>query len=159
MSSVSFKINTKREEEQVLEFTKKNIEFIKKKRIRTTWPKDTVVEKEYDEEKYKKFLEKVKEDWKRDNNDFLEKLAHFFKLNEDFHFTVKISKYGPLGFYNSLKKTVTINMINENIVETIKHEMLHILVDHFMEKYSVNHKEKEDLVNFLTEFIEKQDAK
>ncbi len=151
---VKFKINTIEEEKEVADMTKGAIDFFKKENILFKWADERTIQQNYNERKYKDFLKKIKKRWKKEENKFVEKLIDFFKV-EDINFTVKITSYGPMGFYQADKNQIILNLYNEKPVRTIKHEMVHIMVEPFIQKYSIDHNDKERSVNFITDFLDK----
>lgn len=153
MNKINFSINTLKEEKQVVEMTRKDVDFFKQHKIKITWPKNTTIEKEYDKDKYQKELKKIKTKWKKQNNNFLEKASNYF--NEEVgEVWVKVSAYGPMGFYDTETNTVTINFNNNHPVETIKHEIVHIMTERTQKRGEMKHGKNENVVNDISSTIE-----
>ena len=92
---------------------------------------------------------------KKRRGEFCRKIANFFHKPADFQFIIEISNYGPLGFYNENNNTVTINLNTHlDVIKTIKHEMVHIMVEPFIKKYHIEHKQKESIVNTILKILE-----
>jgi len=151
--STKFVINNIEREKEIVNMTRKNMEFLKKNRIRFTWPEKTV-EEEYSIEKYRKYRKWIEKEWEQKEQGFTKRLLVFFNKPMKTQFTVEISNYGPLGFYNSDTNTVTIN-INTHLDSalTIKHEMIHIMLELFIKKYRIKHRQKENIVNTILEIL------
>ena len=133
---------------------RKNVEFFKTNKIRFTWPEKTV-EEEYSIKKYKMYKEWIEVEWAKKERGFVERLLIFFHKLAELQFTIEISNYGPLGFYNASSNTLTVNLNNHpNVIHTIKHEMVHIMVEPFIRKYHIEHARKEFIVNTILSILE-----
>ncbi len=152
MKGVRFIICNIQREKEIINMVEKNVEFFKELKIKFTWPKK-LLEEEYEIGKYKKYKKKLESKWTKKDNEFIEKLACFFRESSGLNFIIEISNYGPMGFYNARKNIITINMNNPNNVNTIKHEMIHILVEPFIREYNINHGKKEMIVNTVKDII------
>ena len=151
MTKIKFKINNVEEEKQIIEMTRKEVDFFRENKIKITWPQNSTAEEEYDKEKYQKELRAIKKRWKEES-DFLKKVStHFNKEVGDL--TVKISAYGPMGFYDSKRGVITVNFNNKKPVKTIKHEIIHTMLA-LSGKEPDDHKEKERRVNKILSKIE-----
>jgi len=153
-NKIKFHINTIEEEKQIVEMTRKDVDFFKEHKIKITWPENTTVEKEYDRDKYQKELKKIKKEWEENNNNFLEKVTNFFDKDIG-KVWIKVSAYGPMGFYDAETNTITINFNNNNPVQTIKHEIIHIMQEGFYKKEKPSYESKEKGVNDVLSTIEK----
>lgn len=115
-----------------------------------------VVEEIYDKKYYEKgikTLEKLK-----DKIDLI--LPKFIEYNEDWEFKIHkkyeifLTLYGPGGSYNPYDGTVSI-LIDENKdikfppFETLIHEMVHIGIQHLIQKFKITHNEKERIVDLF----------
>ena len=69
MPKVSFKINDINQEKILVESLKKSIDFFNSHRIETTWPKNDI-EKEYNENDYADFKNKLEKEWIEKENNF-----------------------------------------------------------------------------------------
>ena len=153
--NTKFTISTLEREKEIVDMVRKNIEFLKSNRIRFTLP-EKAIEKEYNIKKYESYKELLEAEWvKRGEDNFVERLLTFFHKSADFQFIIEISNYGPLGFYNENNNTVTINLNTHlDVIKTIKHEMVHIMVEPFIKKYHIEHKQKESIVNTILKILE-----
>ena len=83
------------------------------------------------------------------------KIKSFFNTKIE-PITVKFTKYGNMGSYYPPIKTVLINKMSNlgNILKTIKHEIIHLYVHDYIEKYKLDRKNKEIVVNKIFEMLE-----
>lgn len=154
MQKIIFKINSIKEEKQVFKLVRDNLEFLKKERLIFTWPEKSI-EEEYDKKLLEEAKKKIEQEWKQKENNFFRKIELFFNIKIKKPFIVKISNYGTLGSYNNLERKVTINKNHKNkdIVETIKHEIIHIIIEPYIQKLKIDHSRKEYIVNSIYEII------
>ncbi len=152
MKSTKFIICDIRREEEIVNMVEKNIVFLKENKIKFTWSKRPLKE-EYKVEEYKKHKKELESKWTKKDDQFVEKLVYFFGKPPGLNFIIEISNYGPMGFYNARKNTVTVNINNPNSVDTIKHEIIHILIESFIKEYNINHEKKEMIVNTVKDII------
>lgn len=151
--NVKFVINTVDREKEIVRMTLKNIKFLKDNKINFSLPVKTV-EEEYDIKKYETFREKVEQAWDK-KKDFTQRLLTFFHEPLETKFVVEISNYGPLGFYSFNKHAVTINLNTRlNPIDTIMHEMTHIMVEPFVLRYHISYHQKENIVNAILRILE-----
>jgi predicted SprT family Zn-dependent metalloprotease len=117
------------------------------------------IEEEYDLKKYEEFEECLKDQWKESDDMFIEKLLSLFTKPLNTEYLVRISSYGPLGSYSNNSNTITLNRYIKEIgfdpIRIIKHEIVHIIIQPFIEKYSIEHREKECMVNNILELFKK----
>ncbi len=149
---MKFSINSINEEKEVLERTLQVKLFLENERVKFTLPQKSI-EDEYNKEEYESFKNTLKKN-ESELDDFSRKLSVFFN-KKPLSFSIKISAYGPMGSYDTNNNIITINKyIDRDPIGTIKHEMVHIMVEHFVQEYSLSHTEKERLVNNLQKTIE-----
>lgn len=91
----------------------------------------------------------------KNENKFIKKLLEFFHHPKKIKFIIRITNYGPLGLYDAEKKIITINMRNPHPIETIKHEMIHLMIERFVRKYNIEYLQKELIVDSIFNFISK----
>jgi hypothetical protein len=152
-NKIKFQINTIKEEKQIVEMTRKDVDFFKKHKIRITWPENTTVKKKYDKERYQEEMKKIKKKWEEVNEKFIEKVANYFD-NKVGKLRVKVSAYGPMGFYDTETNTITINFNNNKPVQTIKHEIVHIMIEKTKKIDKIEYTKKEKIVNEALSSIE-----
>lgn len=147
---IEFIINSIEEERKVVERFKDSIEFFKKQGIRFSMP-ERRIEEEYDESVYQIFLKKAEAAWAEHDGKFVERLQLFFKVPSPLKFTVHITQYGPYGFYDDHgNPSVTVNRhVEEQTLRVIRHEMIHTMVEPYVRAQTLNHKQKEFIVETL----------
>ncbi len=154
---MKFSVNTIKEERDVIQRMKSNLEFLKENRIRFTWfANNKKIEEEYQPNRYENFRKKLIKEWMEYNDNFIEKLSVFLgRKLEEKDFSVKISNYGPLGSYNHKNNSIFINMNIEEKrrIGLIKHEIIHIVLEFLFRKYIVDYKRREKIVEKTTEII------
>lgn len=156
MSKLKFSINSIEEERMTYEKTLENMEFYEKYKVIFTLPQKNI-EEEYNLDRYNTFISLLKKWWTEEDEIFIDKLLMFFNKDKNTHFTVKISNYGVLGSYSDKRNEVTLNCCIKDIdfdpIRIIKHEIIHILVEPFIEEYSINHEKKELIVDSVLEMM------
>ncbi len=149
MPRVKFIVNNIRREKEIVNMVQENLDFLKKNKIRFTWPEKRV-EDEYNKKIYEDYKKWLGKEWRKKENKFVEKLLHLFNRPKNTKFNVEVSNYGPLGFYNTRNNTITINLNTHlDVVDTIKHEMIHIMIESFVRKYELSYTDKERVVNIV----------
>ena len=153
LANVRFVINAIEREQEIAAMVSKHIEFFENNNIRFTRPVQSVDE-EYDAEQYETYKIRLETEWTKREQGFTERLLTFFQRPADLQFTVELSNYGPLGFYNEKSNTITVNL-NTHLdpVRTIMHEMVHIMLEPFIQKYRIEHNAKESIVNAVVGFL------
>jgi hypothetical protein len=105
-----------------------------------------LVSKEYNEEDYKKI-----------SDDLSNKLPNIDKIFSDVsikpleEYEVLITKYGVSGGYD-LPNEIVVNVSSINsdgYVGTIIHEIIHLMIEGFIQQYKVGHWEKERIVDLI----------
>lgn len=145
---IVFSINKLEEEKKIVDATNKKIKWFKKNGYNFTLPNKPLASI-YSEESYQKKMKEIRNKWIKQENDFFFVLESFFNKKFKKKIIVHISKYGVGGGYN-LPNHVYINIdLPYNPVKTIKHEIIHIIVETFMEKNKIKHWEKERIVESL----------
>ncbi len=117
-----------------------NIEMIKK-----------LVENKYDQKTYQIAESAILKSWKG-NSELMKKINQnldgSYMLDE---LTVVLTKYGTQGSY-VIPNSVIINISNippEFLIKTVIHESLHLMIEHLIKKYSVEHWVKERIVDLI----------
>lgn len=154
MASIIFQSNSIEREKNVVEMTRRQLDLIKMNRIRITWPASTV-EEEYRRADYDDFCSQLEKRWAREAPHFLERLLAFFHEPLTKTFTVHISNYGPLGFYHAGDAAVTVNrQTHLDPVRTIKHELIHIMLEPYVREYQVDQARKEAIAESILGLLE-----
>jgi hypothetical protein len=89
------------------------------------------------------------------NNDFStikdrlsKKLKEVFKKNTLETFLVYLTSYGAGGSYNP-PNVIVFNINNKGGLKTIIHEIIHLLIEDQVQKYKIQHWEKERIVDLI----------
>lgn len=109
------------------------------------------ISSEFFEKRYKDFASYIEEQWLV-IADGLEKLKEipFFHLFEKY--TIILTRYGGGGSYDSKNGEIIVNIESrpkDKIMGTITHEIIHIGIQHLINKYNVKHWYKERLVDLI----------
>jgi len=109
---------------------------------------------EYNEKLYIKAKDEVAEQW----NKFSQKLEKYFQetsLNIEDFYHIQLTRYGVGGSYN-LPNKIIVNIQNKfgiAIPRTIIHEIVHLSIQPFIDKYEVEHWVKERIVDLIVSRI------
>lgn len=113
------------------------------------------VEQEFDIESYKRAERDLFNFIKEIPQDFFNKLEK--KTGKKIPKKVKIilTRYGVFGSYN-LPNLIIININRKHnlMIKTLKHELVHLLVEEEVQKKKLTHKQKEELVESILSDIE-----
>ena len=158
MNKIVFKIQSLQEEKFLVnKLVLPRLAFLKEKNIIFTLPK-TSIEKEYNPAQLEVFKQKLEKDWDTLNNNFFEKLEIFFGTTITDPFLVYVSNYGPLGRYLYKTHHVFINIHIEEksfkATRTVEHEIIHLIIEPFVQKYNINQEKKEKIVNAIVDLFE-----
>jgi len=110
------------------------------------------VENEYDLEIYQIAEKAILESWKG-NGELIKRINQKMKgsclLDE---ITIILTKYGTQGSYlipNSIIINIATGIPPEFLIKTVIHESLHLMIEHLIKKYSVEHWVKEHIVDLI----------
>ena len=123
----------------------KNFKDVKIETIRRS------VEDEYDLKIYQTAESAILKSWEKYSGSMKkinQKMDGSYMLDE---ITVVLTRYGTQGSYVSPNSAV-INISNippESLIRTVIHESLHLMIEHLIKKYSVEHWVKERIVNLI----------
>lgn len=102
---------------------------------------------EFNKEEYEKVRDKLLADFSKVGEKFSKKVKRIFGRVPNT-IVVYLTKYGCGGSY-MLPNKVVINIRNEGRIETLIHEIVHILIQKYVEKYKISHWEKERIVDLI----------
>lgn len=127
---------------------------------------DTAVHAEYSESEYEKFKEFI-ESKCGEFSDNLEKLKAVPSLVLRDVYTIVLTKYGVGGSYNAEKGLTIVNLSRgdkESMIGIIFHEIVHMAIEHLIQKYKIQQWHKERLVDLMMDkyfpgLTEKQNIK
>jgi len=106
------------------------------------------IEKEYNEQDYKQITEKILFDFSIIEKQFSEKLRMIFNVKIPAIFVVYLTKYGVGGSYD-LPNIIIFNINNKRGIKTIVHEIVHIIIEPWVQKYEIQNQEKERIVDLI----------
>jgi hypothetical protein len=147
--SIIFINNTIQEERMNIERFRNHVTFFKENNIHFTFPEnDTDIQ--YDSNKYEHFRSILSKKWNTQKDNFVDRLKFFFNADDTLQFTIHVTQYGPLGFYDPETNAISINLnCHLEPIDVIKHEMIHLMIEPFVQKYNLSHEQKERAVDTL----------
>ena len=105
------------------------------------------VENAFDARGYEAFARKAEMDFGRISGDFEVFLKDTFgEVPESFR--VRLTRYGTGGSYNP-PNMITCNIDTSRGYLTIAHEIVHIMIEPYVQKYAIGHWEKERTVDLI----------
>ena len=104
--------------------------------------------KEFDKKKYKEVANQIALDFSTINKQLSKKLKESFNKDIPITFFVYLTNYGVGGSYN-LPNIVIFNINNKKGYKTIVHEIIHLLIETWIQKYKIQHWEKERIVDLV----------
>ncbi len=107
----------------------------------------TAVNKEYNEEDYKKVAIELFDSFGQIGGRFDQTLQEVFAVVPN-KITVHITRYGAGGSYN-LPNTIILNFQMSDLLKTALHEIVHLIIEPFVQKYKIGHWEKERIVDLI----------
>jgi len=109
-----------------------------------------LAEEEYEHREYEDVENKIKKQWDK----YSRHVENYFKktfLIPEEHYIVRLTKYGVGGSY-WFPNRVILNFKRKDIngcVRTIFHEIIHLSIQSFVEKYKIEHWAKERIVDLV----------
>jgi hypothetical protein len=112
------------------------------------------IKNEFDEKFYKKMEDEIRKEYEFIEIKFSDFLKNKFNLKILPNFNIVLTKYGVGGSYK-LPDTIIVNIwgnqINKPLIEVIKHEIVHLMVEEDVIKKKLPHCEKEKLVTSIAD--------
>lgn len=105
------------------------------------------ITKEFDEKKYIDLSNKINSNFLLLQTDFTNVLKKNFDKMPD-NFIIYLTNYGVGGSYDFPNKVI-LNYNYSRGIKTVLHEIVHILIEDKIQKYSVEHWEKERIVDLI----------
>lgn len=103
---------------------------------------------EFNEQEYKDRAKEIKEDFSKIAKELSFKLKKIFNKNIPEIFLVYLTNYGVGGSY-VLPNTIIFNINNRQGFKTIVHEIIHLIIEPYVQEYHVSHWEKERVVDLI----------
>ena len=111
-----------------------------------------IVKLDYNKEDYQNYLDFL-ESSKNEIDNLLQPIFEFKKWGFKIHkiYNVILTRYGPGGSYDADKGKIILctSMKKELLVNATIHEIIHIGIEHFVNKFNLSHSEKERIVDIL----------
>lgn len=105
------------------------------------------IETEYDANRLTSKITEIEKAIKTSDQEFVVRMLTFFHEPLTREFIVEISNYGPYGQYHSGLDRVTINVHSpRQPIHSIKHELVHIMVDQYVKSQKLPDWSKEKVV-------------
>ena len=106
------------------------------------------VVKEFDEKKYKERANQILSDFLTTKEQFSKKLKEIFNKDIPTTFFVYLTNYGVNGSYN-LPNIIIFNINSKRGFKTIIHEIIHLLIEDWIQGYRIQHWQKERIVDLI----------
>ncbi len=152
---VIFKINSLEQEKERVKETKGKIAWLKERGYFFVLPEQSL-EVEYNFEDYKDKVSIIEKKWLEIEKDFFEKLKRIFNNEFSKSFEVYFTKYGTGGSY-FLPNKIIMNISDEYRTsadyKTISHEIIHLSLEPLIQKYKIEHWQKERTVDLIASKI------
>ncbi|MFC1721628.1 hypothetical protein ACFL0Z_01800 [Patescibacteria group bacterium] len=141
-------------EKEIVKSMNSESAWMRKQGLDFTMPSKSI-EQEYDQIKLQIVAKAVEAEWKKHGQDFFENLGLLLGKKISGDYQVCFTNYGPAGFYNLPNEVyLNINFIDEfDPVESVKHEIIHLLIEPFVIKKKLGHETKEDLVDTILKAV------
>ncbi len=114
---------------------------------------ESVIKESFNAQKYEEYKDHIELEWPKVSPKLVDlKDIPSFHLNN--HYTLLLTQYGSGGSYDSKQGLIISNIAvrqKNEIMGTIIHELVHIGVQHLIDKYNVRHWHKERLVGLLVD--------
>jgi len=152
---IVFKINSLDEERERIDQTKKKASWFKEKGYIFVLPIDSL-EAEYKLEEYQKRFSQIEREWSKIEQEFFKKTEKILdhKIKEPIE--VYLTRYGVGGSY-FLPNKIIVNISDEyrNFFnyKNLAHEIIHLFIEPLIQKYKIEHWQKERIVDLITSKI------
>jgi len=104
--------------------------------------------KEFEEKKFKEVANQISSDFSTIKEKLSKKLNEILNKNVPETFFVYLTDYGTDGSY-TFPNIVIFNINNKKGFKTIVHEIIHLLIENYIQKYKIQHEEKERIVDLI----------
>ncbi|MDP3244460.1 MAG: hypothetical protein Q8M83_02235 [bacterium] len=106
---------------------------------------------------YQCHIDKIKKDWHKAEAKFFKRAKRIVKINPQKKYFTRCTFYGVGGNYKP-PTAIILNIVSLFVsYRTVAHEILHLLIEPFIEKYKIPHWYKERLVDlYLNKILDSQ---
>jgi hypothetical protein len=108
----------------------------------------SAIKYEYIEEDYKNIAAEIKIKFSEIEKDFCEKFKKLYGKKIRKNFKLILTKYGVGGSY-SLPNKIILNINMKSLVNTILHEITHLVIESYIQKYKIPQNQKERIVDLI----------
>ncbi|MFA5155142.1 MAG: hypothetical protein WC453_01795 [Patescibacteria group bacterium] len=106
------------------------------------------IDKEYNRERYQEIKNQIINDFLTIHKPLVEKLKETINKDIPSVFQVYLTNYGTNGSYFP-PNIIVVNINSQKGYKTIVHEIIHLLIEDWIQKYNVSHWEKERTVDSI----------
>jgi hypothetical protein len=106
------------------------------------------ITEEFDEIKYKQVADKILSDFSKINKELSKKIKETFNKKIPTSFVIYLTNYGTGGSYES-SNIVIFNLNSKKGYKTIIHEIIHLIIEPWIQEYKIQHWEKERIVDLI----------
>lgn len=107
------------------------------------------LETEYNERDYKQHAIKLSAEYSKIEDDFFEKLKQICGKKIKRKFRLILTKYGVGGSYSLPNKIIYNVGMKSSSINTILHEITHLIIEPYVKKYQIQQNEKERIVDLI----------
>jgi hypothetical protein len=107
------------------------------------------IEKEYNKEAFDLYSKKLLQDFNKIKNKFQKSLEKLFGDKIPKKFEMQITRYGVGGSYHLPNKIIKNFTHPKKGIKTMVHEIIHLILQKQIEKYGIEHWEKERIVDLI----------
>lgn len=109
----------------------------------------SAIENEYAEQDYKKVAAEIKKEYAKIESNFFTKLQTICGIRIKRHFTIILTKYGVGGSYLLPNKIIFNITMKSSSINTVLHEITHLIIEPYIKKYQIQQNEKERIVDLI----------
>ncbi|MFA5886721.1 MAG: phosphotransferase [Patescibacteria group bacterium] len=106
------------------------------------------ISKEFNRGRYVEVANQITADFSTNYFQLSSKLENFFNKDIPDTFLIYLTNYGTNGSY-FLPNTIVFNINSQRGSKTIVHEIVHLLIEDWIQKYKIQHWEKERIVDLI----------
>lgn len=155
---------SKKLEEQRIEKTLKKLSWYDKLGYRPRFPENinprkdslkkikNVFENEFDAKDYEKIKKEILKKFSKVEKSSYTKLKKLCGKNTKKEYEIILTKYGVNGSY-SLPNKIILNINAKSKINTILHEIAHLMIETYIKKYKVEQNQKERIVDLILKGI------
>ncbi|MDO8660174.1 MAG: hypothetical protein Q7K54_06310 [Candidatus Parcubacteria bacterium] len=109
----------------------------------------SAIKNEYIEQNYEKAAAEIKKEFAKIESDFFTKLQAICGVRIKKHFIIILTKYGVGGSYSLPNKIIYNISMRSSSINTLLHEITHLIIEPYIKKYQIQQNEKERIVDLI----------